>query len=268
MSEWDLGSRVWYPEGIAPFGEMNIASPHVPIGPIETAGTASDFYLPVRRITDEAWGSNPWIRNAIDYQLGSEWRDAGYGMLAIAEESLEVAIASVHKSDQAGSFAILPPREETDPDVIPIDGMGPHVLPSQVVGWSNAKLDVSGTPLQQTFKRYFRPEKVYGAVPNIDVLPAYQFRNIGAALLYVSLGYLPPEKKCTTDVPSLNSTLITKLGLLGFEPTGEQERSDLLFEGVTIMETRLQAPSVQGVRQALTEKYDWLEQGIQRPLKY
>ncbi len=72
---------------------------------------------------------------------------------------------------------------------------------------------------------------------------------------------LKADQRPTTYVAASNVTLISKLGEAGYQPTGSRPRSNLI-PGVEIDEVRLQAQSVQEVRDHLIEVFPWLAEAI------
>lgn len=130
-------------------------------------------------------------------------------------------------------------------------------LPQRVLAYGHAKLDVSGGRIARTVKRLAVPAKTYAMVSDVDVLPGAQGHGLGTAVFDACLSGFDSKRKPTTYVMQPNPRLIGTLGSLGFEVTGEQDRTDLI-EGVTLREARLQADSVGNVRGRLHESFPWL----------
>ncbi|GEM_PF-3886114 len=258
-------TRWWFPEGVAPFGELNLMrADHGSDGAGALPGRIGiDATLEIGacRVIKEAWGQSEWLKSELDdkslddFIEGTDWTDFDAALV-------RGIIGATHRPREKGAwFAIRPPSGEADSDDTVIKELGQFIMPSQVVGFASAKHDVSGSPFQQLVKRLKHPEKIYAAVSDVDVMPAEQRKHIGSALLYASLGLFRPEQHPTTYVAASNPTLIEKLGSLGYQPTGSHIRKDLV-PGAEIEEVRLQAQSVSEVRGELAAEFPWLKQVV------
>jgi hypothetical protein len=173
----------------------------------------------------------------------------------------DIISAAFHPDKQAAWFAVAPPTYELDKGEAIVRGLGSYLAFNQVIGFANAKHDVSGSAFQRAIKRRRHPEKVYAAVSNVDVVPERQGEHVGAALFYSALGMFGPEQKPTTYVVASNRGLMLKLYEAGYQPTWSRPRSDLI-PGVEIEEVRMQAKSVEAVRGHFAEAYPWLMEAI------
>lgn len=236
-----------YPEGLAPFGEMDIVLPHSQ-HPGERLSPVIEFVSD--DIFKNAWGHSDWLAREVSVETALELADEN--VYHTNPDVRGIILRAFRSRTESLAFAVAPPADGS----VSMSSLR-LIRPDQLRGLANGKLDVSGTMLARTYKRWRRPERVYGCVSNVNVDPAYQGQKIGAALFTGILSGLPPEKKATVYAARSNGGLLQKLGQLGYRETGFRSRNDLI-EGATIQEVRLQADSVGEVRENLARRYRWL----------
>lgn len=258
-SDYLQHSRLWFPEGIAPFGEFNLMrSDHRLLG---DAKMDAVLCAAGPSVVMSAWENSSWLKDVLSENHQAQSLTTSQQTHLSSPVGKDIISATFSPDKQGAWFAIAPPIYELEKGDALIRGLGRFLVPSQVVGFANAKHDISGNFLQQTVKQLRHPEKIYAAVSNIDVRPNNQHKGLGTALLYFSLGMFKPEQHATTYVAEKNQSLIEKLSELGYQPTGSQSREGLI-EGVTIEEVRLQAPRVDRVRNELVAGFPWLQEGV------
>lgn len=227
-------------EGTAPFGTLDVLTPHA--GNVSYRNIPPLLAVQCGPIAQEAWADSDWLRASIGQQACDTLRtddNAPFGKAAGRD-----AVTSFYAADHYLAAALKPsPRDPRDF--------------SMLVGYGTGKLDVSGNVLERKYKQLFRPDKVYGKVSNVNVLPEYQRHKIGVALLHALLTQMPEEAPATVYVTRGNARLIEKLGRLGYSETGSQLRIDLI-PNVTIDEVRLQADSIGEVDKKLVRANRWL----------
>ncbi len=180
-------SRLWFPEGTAPFDELNLVRiDHTLIrdGRNRPIGPNSILEIGGRSVLRSAWAHSAWLGDAM-----SDENRAAFAERKTDDETDIVLIHSIigaafQPSEQAAWFAVSPPSYKLEKGAGIIRGLGPYLAFDQVIGFADARHDVSGSALERAIKRRRYPEKVYAAVSNVDVLPQHQGRHIGAALFY------------------------------------------------------------------------------------
>jgi ribosomal protein S18 acetylase RimI-like enzyme len=255
-----MKSRFWFPEGIAPFGEMNIVrSDHLAEDwrRSSVSSTIAEHMAPY--ILRKAWSESQWLIEAVGEDKAKDLANAkseskDYEIDFVIQTSIDHA--NLNPIKRAAWFAVQPPSGEVK-KYGAIKGLGPEISGDQVAGFANAKHDVSGNGIQKIIKRLRHSEKIYAAVSNVAVLPEAQNKYIGSALLYASLGMFRPDQVPTMYVASTNSSLMEKLEELDYFVTGSRPRTDLI-PGAEIEEVRLVADSVINVRQRLIDQLPWL----------
>jgi hypothetical protein len=230
---------IYYPEGAAPYGELGLlrarrtASPRIRT---MTSGAAGAVLL-------RAWTESDWLRAAMRNPLTdpSTQRQAQFAVSKSANNMSEAADRSTLYPKKAATWYAVDPTITRNP-----------------IGISYITQDVSGGAMQRLYKRLAAPQKEYVKVA-ADVMPDSQKKGLGVALLDAAFRTVrDPEQVPTTYAPEHNTSLIAKLGDLGFKSTGSHARTDLV-EGLTIQEVRLAAPSVAHVQGTLHEMYPWLD---------
>lgn len=233
-----------YESGTTPIGDKsvtlhrsNIAQPKVTRE--LTAGAMGD-------ILKEAWLGSSWLKESFRDPLTHNVAKKA------AETSVEPAAVRISKTALA---AYSTPRRSA------LWAAAVEGYLNNPVAFSYVAQDVSGNVFEKALKRLVEPSKEYAKISDANVIPKYQGKGLGAMLFDAALHSVHDKDQIpTTYTPSHNKDLIAKLGGLGFEVTGTQDRTDLL-RGLTVSEARLQAPSVAYVQSALHEMYPWLNDG-------
>jgi hypothetical protein len=258
-------SRFWFPEDMAPFGELNFVRADrlrdidstLDMHPSHNLDNMLDAS---RLLLSSAWVSSTWLKKAVP-------DDMPYGEIrnSIDESSADkledfITEAAEQPWVKSAWFALRPPshwlnEEQRSAAKGLISIIGPELL----LGFGTSKNDISGNFVRQAYKEIFHPEKIYAKTNDINVFTHEQAQHIGATLFYFGLGMFRPNQKPT--IYTADEGLIKKLGDLGYQVTGSQERTDFI-PGVTVDEARLQAESVSSVRNQLRDRYKWLGQAI------
>lgn len=247
----------------APFGGLNLIRADQALrGPLsdEVIGLEGAARTLPPSITKNAWMESGWLHDDLRSHPGAYEQFKSdkplkqpYG-IALSEVMVN---AARRLSKQTGWLAVESPENDRQMNS-KHPSIGAYVFTSEVVGFSDGRIDISGSAVERAVKRVRYPEKVYAAVSNVNVLKRRQASYVGTALLYATLGSFPAKKRTTMYASASNDGLIKKLEELGYAVTGSQPRDDLVTNA-TIEEVRLQAPSVASVRQALKEQHQWLK---------
>ncbi len=237
-----------YAEGAAPFGELDIVLPHSrELG----EGLSTEAQRAAESIFDNAWSKSYWLASEVGQQAIDEWLKTPYG--ENHPNLMRVTSRAFTHPKQNLTYAVKP-------DMIP-DWPWPErfdaVVAAEIVGFGNAKLEVSGNPVERAIKWLRYPEKQYVNVANANVRPRWQGRHIGVALMHGLLSGFPEDRPATTYVARSNNRLLQALSAVGYQETGSQPRSDLI-PGATFEEVRLQAGSAGEVRDRLARRFSWL----------
>jgi ribosomal protein S18 acetylase RimI-like enzyme len=257
-------TRLWYPEGYAPFGELDLIRPDYNFSR-NAQNSSWQFDASLARLGPEvvrkAWANSAWaseISTEEDLHSFSNERHDALSKIVTAD----IITAAYHPLRKSAWFAIQARAYQLSIEGETAKPKSTQKLPMEyVVGFSNAKQDISGTAFQKANKRLFKRQKIYAAVSNIDVLPAMQKQGVGTALLSASLKMFRPEQKPTIYVPANSESLIQKLGELSYKETGSQPR---VYPGigVEVEEVRLEGKSVKEVEGRLLETAEWLKEAV------
>jgi GNAT superfamily N-acetyltransferase len=240
-----------YPAGSAPFGELDLMVPH---SARPGDHMPAELHFSPSTVISRAWLSSDWLRE----EIGADMARSLYERESRHSESqpferaaADSAIHGFHLSHH-GVVAVKPEPREYD-----------FIVPGQIIGVSDGRMDVSGNVIERAYKRRYRPDKVYAAVSNVNVVPECQGKKIGAALLDCILRLMPEDHPATIYASRSNCALIAKLATVGYAQTGERPRTDLV-RGAVINEVRMQADSVGEVRAGLLKKFSWLQDAVPR----
>jgi GNAT superfamily N-acetyltransferase len=261
QAEFLRQGRLWYPEGTAPFGELNL----VRIDHTMTydqqgqlRGPSATLYTQTARTICNAWANSDWLQRDLTQQ-GQPDLYAEFKLSRNLKPGIDgfVMKAALYPDKYSAWFAVRPPEGQLDEGEPLVKGLGRSASLDQVVGMATAKHDVSGNLLRRAVKRLRHPEKVYAKVGDVAVFPLEQGKKIGTALDYAALKLFGPDQHPTKYVAASNQRLIEHLEGLGYQQAGSHPRTDFV-DGITIDEVRLEASSVREVRGNMIERNDWL----------
>jgi hypothetical protein len=250
-------SRFWYPEGEAPFGELNLVRiDHR--ADLNTNRPYNAWLLAhAPSVVIDAWIGSDWLKADIQ-RSGKVIKDIKAELdETIASNLTRFIVSAAHNPSRKSAWFALEPPERPELSPSALHGLATYLSESQLVGVATAKHDISGTLLQRGWKRLQHPEKVYAKVGDIDIAQSAQDKGIGTALHLADLGLFGDEQHPTTYVSTSNHRLITHLEDLGYKVTGSRLRTDIL-EGVDILEARLEAVSKREVEGNLIASADWV----------
>jgi ribosomal protein S18 acetylase RimI-like enzyme len=256
-----------------PLGEMDFLIPQLERFRGEDVGFKPQVQADmVGTITREAWLENSVVQDMI----GAE--GAGF---------LRTRIANGHKSnpDFMQSAVEESYRNITDArrwGAVIIAGVPSHgQIPStgqelqddilvfprhRVVGFSNVSLKypqagVSHTGFLGSLRRSFPPGS-YNSLTHVNVLPEYQGKNIGAALMFLALSEQSDDLPSVTHVLEADAGLIDSLGSLGYSVDARLTNVPTFGLLRPVDFVRLRAESTGEVRTNLVERYPWLQNAV------